>query len=60
MSLVSSAVRLSCACPQHDRRGVVSMANRGPNTSGCQFFITYGEHKHLNNQYTVFGRWAYL
>jgi cyclophilin family peptidyl-prolyl cis-trans isomerase len=36
------------------------MANRGPNTSGCQFFITYGEHKHLNNQYTVFGRWAYL
>lgn len=41
---------------QHDRRGIVSMANRGPGTNGCQFFITYGAHKHLNNQYTVFAK----
>jgi peptidyl-prolyl cis-trans isomerase-like 3 len=32
------------------------MANKGPNTNRCQFFITYEVQKHLNNVYTVFGR----
>uniref|UniRef100_A0A6U3ZYE6 Peptidyl-prolyl cis-trans isomerase n=1 Tax=Ditylum brightwellii TaxID=49249 RepID=A0A6U3ZYE6_9STRA len=40
----------------HDRRGVVSMANKGPNTNKSQFFITYERQPHLNNVYTVFGR----
>jgi peptidyl-prolyl cis-trans isomerase-like 3 len=40
----------------HDRRGVVSMANRGPNTNQQQFFFTYERQPHLNNVYTVFGR----
>merc|ERR1740136_222023 len=25
----------------HDKRGMLAMANKGPNTNRCQFFITY-------------------
>jgi len=41
---------------RHDRRGIVSMANRGPNTNRAQFFITYAKQPHLNNKNTVIGR----
>jgi peptidyl-prolyl cis-trans isomerase-like 3 len=40
----------------HDKRGVLSMANKGPNTNAAQFFVTYERQPHLNNVYTVFGR----
>lgn len=41
---------------KHDRRGVVSMANSGPNTNSSQFFITYSKQSQLNRSYTVFGK----
>ena len=38
-----------------DRPGILAMANSGPNTNGCQFFITVASAEHLNGSYSVFG-----
>lgn len=41
---------------KHHTRGMVAMANKGPNTNGSQFYITYSKQSHLDGVNTVFGK----
>ncbi|GAV05329.1 hypothetical protein RvY_15481 [Ramazzottius varieornatus] len=40
---------------RHNKRGVLAMANNGPNTNASQFYISVSPQPNLDLKYTVFG-----
>jgi len=39
----------------HNKAGMLGMANSGPNTNTCQYYITLGDRSYLDGNYTLFG-----
>lgn len=39
----------------HNKAGMIGMANSGPNTNTCEYYITLADRSYLDGNYTLFG-----
>lgn len=39
----------------HNKAGMIGMANAGPHTNTCEYYITLGDRSYLDGNYTLFG-----
>jgi cyclophilin family peptidyl-prolyl cis-trans isomerase len=46
------------SCLSHNKAGMIGMANAGPHTNTCQYYITLGDRSYLDGNYTLFGEVA--
>jgi peptidyl-prolyl isomerase G (cyclophilin G) len=56
VSIYGDTFEDECLTQKHNERGLLSMANTGPNTNGCQFFITFKPASYLDQKHCIFGR----
>ncbi|KAL0212203.1 hypothetical protein RCL1_005829 [Eukaryota sp. TZLM3-RCL] len=55
-SIWSEPFNIEFTTLKHNSRGLLAMANKGPNTNTSEFYITFGRANHLDSKHSIFGK----